>query len=264
MQSKAGWASMAAFAMVAVMILPGVALGTSVVPTLSSHFQANPRAGTTPFVAENWAGYAAENTSGSTNFSVTKVTGHWTQPAITCSNSTTTIVVIWVGIDGASSPTVEQTGSLGECVAGTPSYALWWELYPKNSVQIIPSISVSAGDKITASVSYSTTSGKYTMRVADGSHSFTKVGTQPGTLRSSAECIVERPSGTSGLYPLAKFGVTTFTSCTAVIGGHSGAIGTFPQVAKITMVGNNGVTVIATTSALHSSSGFSVTWKGYS
>ena len=74
---------------------------------------------------------------------------------------------------------------------------------------------------------------------------------------------MERPDGLSGPYPLADFGTTSFSSCTAKIGTHSGPIGGFPLVGKITMVGNNGATVIASVSALTSKTAFTVKWKGY-
>ena len=265
MQPSVRWIVLAAALMVTATMLPGLALGATPLTAAASHSGgALIRAGPSPVSTKNWAGYVAENTTGFINSSVTKVAGTWTQPAVNCSNPATAIVVIWVGIDGASSTTVEQDGSLAQCFGGTASYSLWWELYPKNSVQLVSTITVKAGDKITGSVVYSVASGKFTMKVADGTHSFTKVGTQTGTLRSSAECIAERPSGSSGLFDLPNFGSVTFSSCTATINGHSGGIGGFPNVFNITMVGNNGITVIATAGPLTSKKAFTVTWKGYS
>jgi hypothetical protein len=265
MEPSARWIALAAGILVLATCLPGLAVAATPLSTIAVHPSgALLRAGPTPATATNWAGYVAENTTGSINFSVTKISAKWVQPAVNCSNLLTAIVVIWVGIDGASSNTVEQDGSYAQCVAGTASYSLWWELYPKNSIQTISTITVKAGDTITGSVVYSSVSGKYAMKVADGTHSFTKVGTQTGTLRSSAECIVERPSGGSGLFDLANFGSATFSTCTATINGHSGGIGSFPNVFNVTMLGNNGVTVIATTSSLTANRSFSVTWKGYS
>ena len=265
MQSTARRSVLVAALLVATLALPGLALGAAPLPRIAAHFGgALLRAGPTPASSTNWAGYVAENTTNFINYSVTKVAGTWTQPAVNCSGGLTAIVVIWVGIDGASSGTVEQDGSYAQCIAGAASYAVWWELYPKNAIQIIPSITVKAGDTITGSVVYSASTGKFAMKVIDGTHSFTKTGTQTGTLRSSAECIVERPSGGTGLYDLAKFGSARFSSCTAVINHHSGGIGTFPTVFNVRMLGNNGVTVIATSSALTSKKSFTVTWKGYS
>ena len=266
MQSKTGWAVLATLALITATLLSGVGLTAASLSTPTGHPGAGPFEGVTKYTSLNWAGYFAENTSPTINDTVTKVAGTWVQPSVNCGNDKTAIVVIWVGIDGAVSSTVEQTGSFAQCVKGTASYSLWWELYPKNSVQLISTITVHPGDTITGSVTFSSATGKFTMTVADGSKSFSKTGTQPGTERSSAECIVERPGGAStsnGLYSLADFGVATFSSCTATIAGHSGGIGSFPQVGAITMLGNNEVKVIAKTSGLTSQTDFSVTWKGY-
>ncbi|HMK82584.1 MAG TPA: G1 family glutamic endopeptidase, partial [Candidatus Bathyarchaeia archaeon] len=59
----------------------------------------------------NWAGYAVTGTD------VSDVVGTYIQPAVSCS-SQTTYVATWVGIDGYSSSTVEQTGTLAECIDG--------------------------------------------------------------------------------------------------------------------------------------------------
>ncbi len=142
------------------------------------------------------------------------------------------------------------------------TYYAWYELYPAYSVTI-SSITVHGGDKITASVTYSTSTGKFTMTIADGSHSFTKVGPASGARRSSAECIVERDSLGGILNHLSRFKTDTFSSCTATINGATGGIGSFPQVFQITMKNGAYTGVLATTSALTSSISFHCTWKGY-
>ena len=60
----------------------------------------------------NWAGYAIKEAKDT----VTSVRGSWTQQAITCPSATTLeAAAFWVGIDGFSSKTVEQTGTLALC-----------------------------------------------------------------------------------------------------------------------------------------------------
>src|SRR6267154_6498428 len=54
--------------------------------------------GLSQFNSFNWSGYADDNTSGNT---YSKVTGKWTEPAITCGTEDQ-IAVFWVGIDGWS------------------------------------------------------------------------------------------------------------------------------------------------------------------
>src|SRR5574337_1127022 len=64
----------------------------------------------------NWSGYA--NTG--TTFKVVK--GSWTQPSVTCGASETSYSSFWVGIDGDTTNTVEQTGTDSDCSSGTPTY----------------------------------------------------------------------------------------------------------------------------------------------
>lgn len=248
--------------LIAGMIAVGALLvsgGAAAVPLVSgSHAGVN--ASVSDYASTNWAGYFASSTA----LSVTKVGGTWVEPAARCT-SAPRYAVFWVGIDGAGSPTVEQTGTFAICYGGTASYYAWWELYPLNSIQIIGTISVHPGDTIAAFVTFA--AGEFTMSITDGAQKFSTVGTQPGTERNSAECIVERPSLISGgeatLAHLANFGVVTFSSCTATIGGVSGGIGTFANVGEITMVSQlAGHATLALPSALGATkSSFSVTWK---
>jgi Peptidase A4 family len=263
MSPKATWSVLVTVVMVSASMFALIGVAVAAIPTASNHFDASPLRGSTLYDSTNWAGYFATNTASNVNYTVTYVSGTWTVPTVTC-KSGTAITSMWVGIDGAISDTVEQTGTSSQCSGTTASYNAWWELYPLNAEQPISSITVHAGDSISASVTYSSSTGKFTMAITDGTHSFSKTATQSGTLRNSAECIVERPSGSSGLYRLAKFASPAqFATCTATINGASGAIGSFPVVGQIDMV-NSGGTIIASTSALSSNqSTFSVTWKGY-
>jgi hypothetical protein len=65
------------------------------------------RAGTSN--SYNWDGYVVTGT----NF--TSATGSWNVPATTCSNSPNSAAFFWVGIDGWTSTTVEQTGTAVIC-----------------------------------------------------------------------------------------------------------------------------------------------------
>jgi len=258
MRSFRALSFVAVLALVVAFVAPSGGFVTgSLVPM--SHFSESQNGARTPTPSSNWAGYAALNTSGHTNGAVTKSAGTWTQPTVSCSSGRTTDVSTWVGIDGYSSGTVEQTGTSGDCSGHSVSYYAWYELYPAYSVTI-SSITVHAGDKIIASVTYSTSTGKFTMTIADGSHSFTKVGTASGAQRSSAECIVERDSVGGLLNQLSKFTSDKFSSCTATINGATGGIGIFAQVFQITMKGTK---ILATTSSLTSHTSFHCTWKGY-
>lgn len=205
----------------------------------------------------NWSGYAVQGGTGS----VTAVYGSWVVPQISCSGSTT-YAAIWVGIDGYSSSTVEQTGILEQCSSGSAVYYAWYEFYP-NPMYTFPSVTVSPGDIITASVTYGSNGFTATMSSSGGGSS-SKTQAVSGAAQSSAEWIVERPSLCNAFHcslsTLADFGTAQFGSVytsvagtsEATVNGVRQAIGSFSSsVAEITMVSNNG-TPLAQPSALSS------------
>src|SRR5579871_6444221 len=63
----------------------------------------------------NWSGYAI------TGSAFTNATASWIVPAVSCSSGTQ-YAVFWVGIDGYSSNTVEQTGTEAVCSGGKATY----------------------------------------------------------------------------------------------------------------------------------------------
>jgi hypothetical protein len=201
----------------------------------------------------NWSGYA--NTG--SNFS--KVTGSWSEPGATCSRSTT-YAAFWVGIDGYSSDTVEQDGTLVECYERTAYQYSWWEMYPTNDIQVVGE-SVAAGDSISASVVRSGDS--YTLSVTDSTNSansFTTTQTCSDCANSSAEWIAEAPSSSSGVLPLADFGTWTESGATVTEGSTAGVISSFTYD-EITMVDNSGLVKAQPSSLNSSGNGFSVTWE---
>ncbi len=93
----------------------------------------------------NWSGYASTGTT------YNDVKGSWTQPTASCSSGQTAYSSFWVGIDGDTTNTVEQTGTDADCSSGTPTYYAWYEMYPKFPVNLSPSsYPVLPGDGITA------------------------------------------------------------------------------------------------------------------
>jgi Peptidase A4 family len=168
----------------------------------------------------NWSGYVV----GASN--VTYVSGTFTVPVVSGPSSVDKVptdVSVWAGIDGYASGTVEQAGVSGTFSSKTNagSYYAWWELYP-HDYHKISSVSVSAGDSVTASVTYS--KGAFTLTLVDNSNgqSFTKTAKLSGAERNSAEWIVER--GTLNykgetIQPLATFSPVTFTGEEYAVGG---------------------------------------------
>jgi Peptidase A4 family len=202
--------------------------------------------------SSNWSGYA------DTGSGFSSVTGKWTEPSATCT-STTSLAAFWVGIDGYSSDTVEQDGTLVECYEGTAYYYTWWEMYPSNDIQVVGE-TLEPGDSISASVVRSGTS--YTLDVTDSTNpanSFTTTQTC-SCANSSAEWIAEAPSGSSGIYPLADFSSFSPWDGTVKEGSTSGVISSFTDDA-ITMVDSAGH-IEAKPGALNTAGKeFTITWK---
>jgi cytolysin (calcineurin-like family phosphatase) len=192
----------------------------------------------------NWAGYAA---TGST---YTNVSTTFTQPKVTC-KSGDQYSSFWVGLDGYSSDSVEQTGTEADCAGKTAEYSAWIEMYPADPVTY--SNTVKPGDVITETVSEA--SNKYTLTLVDSTEGWTKTTTktESGLARSSAEVIAEAPYSGEVL-PLANFGTVTFSNNT-VDGSSLSSL----DPTGINMATSSG-TAEATTSAFSGNS-FSITWN---
>ncbi len=194
----------------------------------------------------NWSGYAV------TGGTYTTVTSNWVQPAVTCNG--TAYSSFWVGIDGDTSGTVEQTGTEADCNGSTPVYSAWYEMYPKFPVNY--SNPVVPGDHFTGRV---TTDGKgnFTLSLSNTTRGWTQ--TVSKRLRSaklaSAEVIAEAPSSSGGVLPLANFGTVGFSGATV---NGAALTSSTPGIDAITM--QSGSTVKAQPSAISGGS-FSVAWR---
>lgn len=201
------------------------------------------RARDSNFASLNWSGYAVTGPAGS----VSDAKGSWIVPAVTCSGTSSQYASFWVGIDGFSSGTVEQTGTDSDCRSGVPTYYAWFEFYPKPAF-IINSLTISPGDVISADVNYA--QGRFTVSIKDVTkgQSFSTSAKVSSAQRSSAEWIAEAPSS-GGILPLANFGTVSLgqdytavsVTCYATVNGVTGPIGSFsPSVQSITMVTSSG------------------------
>lgn len=194
----------------ATLAAPAVPAGAAAAPSLSFrplHYNTN---------GYNWGGYAARGSG------FTSVSAAWTEANATC-NSTDDLYAPWVGIDGYGSSTVEQTGVATDCSSGRPVHQAWYEMYPANPVYLsLSSYPVSAGDHITASVTYAG-SNKYTLKLTDSTRGWTySTSKSLSAQRTSAEVIIESPTGA---YP--NFGTLNFTSATV----NGSSLGSFGPVA---------------------------------
>jgi hypothetical protein len=176
--------------------------------------------------SRNWAGYDAIGVAGDYH----QVSASWTQPTVTCpATDPNSYSSFWVGLDGGVSGnrTVEQTGTEADCINHSPSYYAWYEVFPKAAHPC--SITVDAGDSISASVDYDSTLGLFTLLVTDSTHPGS-CGTTFSLRRaqlSTAEVIAEAPAGSHspvfGILPLANFGTVSFTGAEVNSGSLSAA-----------------------------------------
>jgi Peptidase A4 family len=199
----------------------------------------------TTTTSTNWSGYAA---TGST---YTSVSTTFTQPSVDCSKGDG-YSSFWVGLDGYSSNTVEQTGTEADCSSGAASYYAWYEMYPKFPVNYADP--VKPGDSITESVTFSGSSS-FTLKLVDSTEGWSQSVTKKlnNAKRSSAEVIAEAPYS-GGVLPLADFGKVSFGN--SLVNGAT--LSTFNPVG-IDMVSSSG-TPEATVSSLSGGS-FSITWN---
>jgi hypothetical protein len=198
----------------------------------------------------NWSGYAVDGSNG--EFS--SVSSSWTQPTATCtSRRSDQYAAFWVGLDGYSSDSVEQTGSDSDCDGTSPDYYGWYEMYPADPVYFTNT--VKPGDSFSASVTFSG-SETYTLVLTDHTQGWTQTITknESGLDRSSAEVITEAPSSDTGVLPLADFGTINYTAASdngSSMGGQSPT--------QIIMIDNSGNDKDST-SSISSSGAFSNTW----
>ena len=160
-------------------------------------------------ISSNWAGYVVTGigstpTTASPSMSYTDVTGQWVQPRATCTPGMATSVAIWVGLGGysESSQDLEQTGTSADCSAsGKPSYYIWYELVPADSVNL--KVKIRPGDVIASSVVVNGTDILVQVNDRTRRVRFTKHLTMASPDLSSAEWITEAPSqcGSSGFCP---------------------------------------------------------------
>jgi hypothetical protein len=234
--------------LIAVVVLSALAVAVqaaAAAPGGSARLRHDPNHKVTNSSSTNWSGYAA------TGNRFTSVSASWTEPTVVCSG--TAYSSFWVGLDGDTSSTVEQTGSSADCSGSTPQYYAWYEMYPKYPTNL--SNPVRPGDALSASVTTDGV-GRFTLTISDSTQRWTFSTTQ--RLRSaalaSAEVVAEAPSSRSGVLPLAPFGTVSFANATAN-GVSLAALNPDP----ITMV--SGSTTKAQPSNISSSGSFSVTWK---
>ncbi|MGZ4352782.1 MAG: G1 family glutamic endopeptidase [Gaiellaceae bacterium] len=186
---------------------------------------------TAPQVSSNWAGYAAVAPFGSTA-EFRDVTGTWTVPKVTCTLGRADAVAFWVGLGGFSerAESLQQLGTESECSgrSATPSYNVWWEIVPAESVPV--KLKLLPGDTVTAAVLVDGQKVTMSLKNLTRKTRFSKtiVVSHPLDV-TSAEWIAEAPaqcttSGRCRVVNLTRFGTVTFTKAAAIGNAHAGTI----------------------------------------
>jgi hypothetical protein len=216
-----------------------------------------------------WAGYAVTGTD------FTYVQGSWIVAAVDCTKTPKTDSSEWVGIDGWSSNTVEQIGTDADCLGDTPYYYVWYEFYPLNTIAI-KDVSIAAGDKFSASVTYEG-NNEYLVAITNETTGqgfskeveFTGADGSGVPMRNSAEWIEEMDGAKLSDFDVDSFGAlyTGVTSGTdeatdSSISGPITDFGSAVQESISTKSGTDKSKDTAVPSALASDgASFTVTWK---
>ncbi len=215
------------------------------------------------------AGYGVE----AANYSVTGVDGSWIQPKFSCSGSTPSSAGFGIQIDGFNGKDIEIVGTGGGCSNGVPKYAAFYAFVPTTSLEVF-NIKISPGDKMFASMAYSSSTNMFTAYLKDESSgkSARATGSVPSAQRNSVEAgVVSEVNSTSQCcLALAKFSRIPFgmdhthvsATCYATISGVTGPIGSFGTVLKLVMTNVSGNAVRASPSELSKdNSSFKISWK---
>lgn len=179
----------------------------------------------------NWGGYAIHGQG----VAFRHVVGRWRQPRVSCVPGAVSYSAFWVGLGGfnANSAALEQAGTEVDCgLTGNPTSYAWYEIVPHRPVTLTRKLlTVLPGDAVSASVTVDRRGVTLSLYNRTRHQGFRKV-LQARTIDvSSAEWIVEAPSGCNLAgticltLPLADFHSATFRSAQAQTnGGHRGSI----------------------------------------
>jgi hypothetical protein len=209
----------------------------------------------------DWAGYIITSDFANPKPVVTSVSGSWIVPEITASQQDA-FSATWVGIGGQSDKTLIQIGTEQDSTDGQPVYFAWYEALPDYSIAI-SEMSISAGDKITASISLTdSASNMWLVSIEDEStgQRFEKTVVYESS-RLSAEWIVERPTINNLVGNLAQFSSVTFTSLEATVNGVTATVNNFP-FSRVVMVNRQNKQLTSVSAFSTKTSVFSVTFIG--
>jgi autotransporter-associated beta strand protein len=211
---------------------------------------------------KNWSGYYA---TAPTNETFNDVAGTFFAPTLTAPSSGSTYSTFWVGFDGASGmadPTVEQCGITATISAGgTAMYSAWYEFAP--AAESIVNLTVYAGDKISADVSYEGNNAyQFTLDDLTTGQNYSSTQTTSTDQRSSAEWITEAPSLGSNVTTLSNYGSAHFATTDAALDyGSDQTIGALASDLTEDVMQQNNVLVSLPTTMASTDAGFYTTYE---
>jgi hypothetical protein len=212
-------------------------------------------------VSLDWGGYVALSDEANPQPIMTGVSSSWTVPriAVTTDNS---FSAVWIGIGGYGDNTLIQAGTEHDCISGSEVYSAWYELLPRDSVNIT-NVQIHPGDKINASIMLiNSVTNTWSIYIHDTNtgQQFNK-SLRYNSSRLSAEWVVERPTINKILSPLANFGSIIFTNSMAVSNVTAESINKFSS-ARITMEDRQNKQLVSVSSLGSDGESFTVSYLG--
>jgi hypothetical protein len=188
--------------------------------------------------SSNWSGYSVVSNLNDPQPRFTRVNASWTIPTVKVSVDNS-FSAEWIGLGGQFEQTLIQTGIEQNSIGGQTVYRAWYELVSGNvpgNIVHINSLSISPGDRITASISLAyPDTNTWSIEIHDGTNGqFFSKNLVYSVSALSAEWVEERPSVADRSETLADFGQVTFTDCGATLNGKDGTISSFASN-RITM-----------------------------
>lgn len=231
-------------------LLPHVST-SSFVPQSSNSSGNNATTASASNTTMNWAGYVSKGGT------YTAISGSWQIPSVTVGSDSAASDATWIGIGGDTSSDLIQVGTENIVEDGQVASSTFFEELP-NSSENIPTVTVSAGDKVSASITEVAT-GEWNISINDLTNGESYSNTvYYNSSESSAEWVEEAPSDGSSIIPLDEFGSVTFTGGSTVENGKTVSIsGSNAQV--LTMDNGAGQALTATSALQNNGGSFTVT-----
>jgi hypothetical protein len=202
-----------------IVVLAGLLSLTLLAPTSAAAQPAPPKQ-----ASQNWSGYIGSNAYYSGVSALVQT------PVARGQHSSPSAIASWVGIGGASSNDLIQAGVEVDTSGPVAQYSAWIETLPQASRTV--ALQIGPGDWVFVDI-HELTFNQWQVTIVDGQQVFQRQIQYPSS-HSSAEWIVEDPSASRGLVPLAMVTGANFANMMAIANGQPTAPAQLsPQVAVL-------------------------------